>query len=76
MKIDVGKEIATLHRMTTKELREKFAEVFGEPTSTGNRTWLVRRIAWAYPGTRRSPTSPTWEERHGLPNSPVTPTRG
>src|SRR5262245_52923779 len=32
--------------MTPKELREKYAEVFGESTTTGNRTWLVRRIAW------------------------------
>ncbi len=30
MKIDVGKEIAALQRMTVKQLREKYAAVFGE----------------------------------------------
>jgi hypothetical protein len=46
MPVNVAKEVAALQRMTTKELREKYAEVFGETTTTGNRTWLVRRIAW------------------------------
>lgn len=46
MPIDVAKELAALRRLTPKELRARYAEVFGEPTTTGNRTWLVRRIAW------------------------------
>src|SRR5215470_17249965 len=43
---DVAKELAALQRMSVAALREKYAEVFGEATTTGNRTWLVRRIAW------------------------------
>ena len=43
---DVAKELAALTRMGVAQLREKYAEVFGEPTTTGNRTWLQRRIAW------------------------------
>lgn len=46
MEASVAKELAALHRMGVAALREKYAEVFGETTSTGNRTWLVRRIAW------------------------------
>ena len=46
MEINVGKEVAALARMTPAELRERYAEVFGEATVTKNRTWLVRRIAW------------------------------
>ena len=46
MTVNVAKEVAALQRMTPKELRERYAEVFGEATRTGNRTWLVRRIAW------------------------------
>src|SRR5262245_58421163 len=46
MQSNVGKEIAALARMSVADLREKYAAVFGETTSTGNRTWLVRRIAW------------------------------
>ena len=44
--LNVAREVAALQRMTVKQLREKYAEVFGETTTTGNRTWLVRRIAW------------------------------
>ena len=46
MRQNIGKVIAALERMTTKQLREKYAEVFGEKTTANNRTWLFRRIAW------------------------------
>ncbi len=46
MHLNVAKEVAALKRMTMKELRDKYAEVFGEPTRAGNRIWLVKRIAW------------------------------
>jgi hypothetical protein len=46
MDVNVPKEVATLQRMTPSELREKYAEVYGEPTVSRNRTWLMRRIAW------------------------------
>ncbi len=46
MEINVTRELAALARLTIAELRVRYAEVFGEPTTTGNRTWLVRRIAW------------------------------
>src|SRR6266545_5322546 len=46
MEINVAKEVAALSRMTPAQLREKYAAVYGEPTVTKNRTWLVRRIAW------------------------------
>jgi len=37
---------AALERMTTDELRRKYAEVFGEETNGRNTAWLVKRIAW------------------------------
>ena len=43
---DWSKELAALTRLGVSELRVKYAEMFGEPTRTGNKTWLVRRIAW------------------------------
>ena len=46
MATEIGKELAALQRMGVAALRQKYAEVFGEATATGNRTWLVRRIAW------------------------------
>lgn len=46
MSINVGKEVAALERMTTRELRAKYAEVFGEDTNANNKAWLIKRIAW------------------------------
>jgi hypothetical protein len=39
-------EIAALHRLTFKQLRARYAEVYGEGTSAANRAWLIRRIAY------------------------------
>lgn len=46
MSLNVGKEVAALKRMTVRELRIRYAEVFGEETRAGNKPWLVKRIAW------------------------------
>lgn len=46
MATDLGKELAALKRLSVDKLRDKYAEVFGEPTAASNRPWLVRRIAW------------------------------
>jgi Protein of unknown function (DUF2924) len=48
MKLNVEKEVAALQRMTVGQLMERFAEVFGEPTTARNKVWLVRRIAWRF----------------------------
>ena len=46
MSLNVGKELSALEQMTVRELRARFAEVFGEATGAKNKTWLVRRIIW------------------------------
>jgi hypothetical protein len=46
MQLNVGKEITFLKRMTVNELRDKYAEVFGEPTNARHKEWLVKRIIW------------------------------
>jgi hypothetical protein len=46
MQLNVVKEVAALRRMTTKELRDTYAKVFGEATQANNRAWLIKRIAW------------------------------
>jgi hypothetical protein len=46
MTLNVGKELAALQRLTIKDLRAKYAEVFGDCTNAANRAWLVKRIAW------------------------------
>jgi Protein of unknown function (DUF2924) len=44
--LNVGKEVAALQRLTTKELRDRYAELFGEQTHANNKAWLVKRLAW------------------------------
>jgi hypothetical protein len=44
--MSMARSIAALQRLTVKDLRTKFAEVFGEATNAHNRDWLIRRIAW------------------------------
>ena len=46
MEPNVGRAVAALERMTVKQLRQKYAEVFGEETNGHNKAWLVKRIAW------------------------------
>lgn len=46
MKLDIEREVAALQRMSTGQLCERYAELFGEPTRTRHRTYLVRKIAW------------------------------
>jgi Protein of unknown function (DUF2924) len=39
-------QIAALKNMTVGQLREVYAEKFGEPSSSRNKPWLFKRIAW------------------------------
>ena len=43
---NVATEVAALRRMTTGQLRHRYAEAFGETTNANNKAWLVKRIAW------------------------------
>jgi len=44
--MNVKKELALLDEMTVGQLRQRYADVFGEPTRSHHRQYLVRRIAW------------------------------
>jgi hypothetical protein len=46
MILNVGKELAALRHMSVGDLRSRYAEVFGETTSTRHKDWLVKRIVW------------------------------
>ena len=46
MELNIVNEVATLQRLSVGQLRQRFAELFGEATQASNRTWLVKRIAW------------------------------
>jgi hypothetical protein len=46
MKVNIAREVADLKRMTVKELRARYQQVFGETTRSGNKDFLWKRIAW------------------------------
>lgn len=46
MHLNVEKELAALRRMSVGELRLRYAEVFGEPTRSRHKQWLIKRILW------------------------------
>jgi len=44
--MDIAREIAALKDMTVAQLRERYAEVFGEPTRSRHKEFIWKRIAW------------------------------
>jgi len=44
--INMPRELAALAKMTPGELRGRYADLYGEPSRSGNRQWLLRRCAW------------------------------
>jgi hypothetical protein len=46
MQPTITQELATLRRMTPRELRDRYAELFGERACTKNKGWLLKRLAW------------------------------
>lgn len=43
---NIRKELASLERMSAGQLRDKYRELFGDESRSGNRQWLYRRCAW------------------------------
>lgn len=43
---NITREVSALKQMTVKQLRMRYAEVFGDTTHSGNKDWLWKRIAW------------------------------
>jgi hypothetical protein len=46
MQLNIAKEVAALRRLSTRDLRSRYAETFGETTNANNKLWLIKRIAW------------------------------
>ena len=44
--MNVEKDLAALQEMTTDELRERYAEIFGEGPRSRHKAYLIRKIAW------------------------------
>jgi hypothetical protein len=86
---NTAKKIRALEAMTIGELRDKYLEVFGEATRSGNKRFLVRRIAWQLQALRegglseraRRRAAELADESHlrtrapGMPSSSAAPDR-
>ena len=46
MGLNVEKEVAEMKRMAIGELKAKYESVFNEQCKSGNKVWLIKRIAW------------------------------
>ncbi|MBX3408021.1 MAG: DUF2924 domain-containing protein [Phycisphaeraceae bacterium] len=43
---DIPATVLALGRLTVPELKQRYAEVFGEPTRSNHKQYLVKRIVW------------------------------
>ncbi len=43
---DTHATVQALGRLTVPELKQRYAEVFGEPTRTSHKQYLIKRIVW------------------------------
>jgi len=46
VELNIVNEVAALRRLSVAQLRQRFAELFGEASNASNRTWLTKRIVW------------------------------
>ncbi|MCC6363108.1 MAG: DUF2924 domain-containing protein [Bryobacterales bacterium] len=46
LEIQIRRQIEALKRMTVRQLRERYQEVFGEESRSNHKQFLFRRIAW------------------------------
>ncbi|HRQ72368.1 MAG TPA: DUF2924 domain-containing protein [Phycisphaerales bacterium] len=43
---DVGTTVKALGQLTVPQLKQRYAEVFGEPTRVNHKRYLIKRIVW------------------------------
>ncbi len=46
MRFDIQREVERMQNMTVRELREQYVKAFGEQARSGNKAFLIKRIAW------------------------------
>src|ERR1700690_3657872 len=56
-------DIAQLPTLTVNQLRQRYADLFGEITHVGNKQWLVKRIAWRWQAQAEGDLSERARER-------------
>ena len=46
MATDIANTMKELGKLTVPQLKQRYAEVFGEPTRTNHKRYLIKRIVW------------------------------
>ncbi|MCP5117959.1 MAG: DUF2924 domain-containing protein, partial [bacterium] len=46
MVADIAAQVSALSEMTAGQLRQRYREVFGEPSRSNNKLYLLKKIAW------------------------------
>jgi len=46
MGLNIPKEVGAMKRMTTRQLKDRYEDVFGEVCRSNHKQWLIKRIAW------------------------------
>jgi len=65
MAMNVSHEVAALQQMTVKDLRARFADFCRDETRSGNKAWLIKRIAWQLQANRESGLTERARQRNG-----------
>lgn len=64
---DIPATVKALGRLTVPELKQRYAEVFGEPTRTNHKQYLVKRIVWREQALREGGLSERAHTRAKVP---------
>ncbi len=55
--LNIQEEVAVMQQMTVGQLRERYVDLFGEPTFSRHKKHLIRKIAWRMGFTFVAPTA-------------------
>ena len=64
--MELARDLAALSHLTVGQLRQRYADIFGEPTKSANKTWLVKRIAWRLQANAQGDLSERARQRAAL----------
>lgn len=59
----IAAQVLALQSMTVPQLRERWQEVFGEPTTQRHRIYMIKRLAWKLQEDRFGKLTPEQEAR-------------
>src|SRR4051794_25303460 len=57
MSLDIPQERAALQALSVRELHQRYAELFLEPTRIGDKPWLIKRLVWRLQALREGDLS-------------------